>query len=89
MDIMELGAIGEAVSAIAVLASLVYLAMGIPLGVVPLAFRAEVPDLCRRRYPPGRAKPQLMNWEAIRVIGEVGGASAVVVSLVYLAAQIR
>ena len=30
-----------------------------------------------------------MNWEAIGVIAEVVGAVAVVVSLVYLAVQIR
>ena len=30
-----------------------------------------------------------MNWEAIGAIGEVGGAIAVVVTLVYLARQIR
>ncbi len=30
-----------------------------------------------------------MNWEAIGAIGEFGGAFAVVVSLVYLASQIR
>ena len=30
-----------------------------------------------------------MNWEAIAAIGEVGGAIAVVVTLVYLARQIR
>ncbi len=30
-----------------------------------------------------------MNWEAIGAVGEIGGALAVVVSLVYLAAQIR
>jgi len=30
-----------------------------------------------------------MNWEAIGAIGEIVGASAVVVSLVYLASQIR
>lgn len=31
----------------------------------------------------------LMNWDAIGAIGEVGGAVAVVVSLVYVAYQIR
>ena len=30
-----------------------------------------------------------MNWEAIGAVGEVGGAIAVVVSLVYLAIQVR
>ena len=30
-----------------------------------------------------------MNWEAISAIGEIVGALAVVISLVYLAAQIR
>ena len=30
-----------------------------------------------------------MNWEAIGAVGEVGGAIAVVATLVYLAAQIR
>jgi hypothetical protein len=30
-----------------------------------------------------------MNWEAIAATGELIGASAVVVSLIYLAAQIR
>ena len=30
-----------------------------------------------------------MNWEAIGAIGEIIGATAVVVSLVYLAGQIR
>ena len=30
-----------------------------------------------------------MNWEAIGAVGEVGGAIAVVVTLIYLAAQIR
>ena len=30
-----------------------------------------------------------MNWEAIGAIGEIGGAFAVLVSLIYLAAQIR
>jgi hypothetical protein len=30
-----------------------------------------------------------MNWEAIGAIGEVGGAIAVVATLLYLAAQIR
>ena len=30
-----------------------------------------------------------MNWDAIGAIGEIVGASAVVISLVYLASQIR
>lgn len=30
-----------------------------------------------------------MNWDAIGTIGEIIGATAVVVSLVYLATQIR
>ena len=30
-----------------------------------------------------------MNWEAIGAIGEIGGAIAVLVSLIYLAVQIR
>ena len=30
-----------------------------------------------------------MNWEAIGAIGEIIGAAAVVVSLIYLATQIR
>lgn len=30
-----------------------------------------------------------MNWDAIGAVGEITGASAVVVSLVYLALQIR
>ena len=30
-----------------------------------------------------------MNWEAIGAVGEVGGAIAVVVTLVYLAGQLK
>jgi hypothetical protein len=30
-----------------------------------------------------------MNWQAIGAIGEIGGAVAVLVSLIYLATQIR
>jgi hypothetical protein len=31
----------------------------------------------------------MMNWEAIGAVGEIAGALAVVISLVYLASQIR
>jgi hypothetical protein len=34
-------------------------------------------------------RSQAMNWDAIGAIGEIVGASAVVISLVYLASQIR
>jgi hypothetical protein len=51
-------------------------------------------EACRSRLRPGKLLPSAnwsmtMNWEAIGAIGEMGGAIGVIVTLIYLAGQLR
>lgn len=47
------------------------------------------PRLSHCRQADGSTKETVLNWEMVGALGEVGGAIAVVITLVYLARQIR